>query len=55
VIAGRDDRFFPIELQRRVAKERLDVAVDVIFGGHLLALANPPGLADQLLRYLRKG
>jgi pimeloyl-ACP methyl ester carboxylesterase len=55
VIAGRDDRFFPIELQRRVAKERLDVAVDVIFGGHLLALANPPGLADQLLRYLREG
>jgi pimeloyl-ACP methyl ester carboxylesterase len=53
VIAGRDDRFFPIEFQRRVAQERLQVPVDELPGGHLLALANPRGLADQLLGYLR--
>jgi pimeloyl-ACP methyl ester carboxylesterase len=53
VIAGRDDRFFPIEFQRRVAQERLHLDVDDLPGGHLLALANPRGLADQLLGYLR--
>jgi pimeloyl-ACP methyl ester carboxylesterase len=55
VIAGSDDRFFPIEFQRRVAQERLQVPVDELPGGHLLALANPRGLADQLLAYLRAG
>jgi pimeloyl-ACP methyl ester carboxylesterase len=53
VVAGRDDRFFPIEFQRRVVQERLQVGVDDLPGGHLLALANPRGLADQLLGYLR--
>jgi pimeloyl-ACP methyl ester carboxylesterase len=55
VLAGRDDRFFPIEFQRRVARERLHLGVDDLPGGHLLALANPRALADQLLRYLRQG
>lgn len=55
VIAGRDDRFFPIEFQRRVAQERLQVEIDELAGGHLLALSNPHGLADQLLGYLRTG
>jgi pimeloyl-ACP methyl ester carboxylesterase len=55
VIAGRDDRFFPIEFQRRVAQERLQLGVDELPGGHLLALANPRGLADQLLGYARQG
>jgi pimeloyl-ACP methyl ester carboxylesterase len=55
VIAGREDRFFPVEFQRRVAQERLQVAVDELPGGHLLALANPRGLADRLLAYLRDG
>jgi pimeloyl-ACP methyl ester carboxylesterase len=55
VIAGRDDRFFPLEFQRRVAQERLDLPIDELPGGHLLALANPRGLADQLLGYLRDG
>jgi pimeloyl-ACP methyl ester carboxylesterase len=53
VIAGRDDRFFPIEFQRRVAQERMQVKIDELAGGHLLALSNPHGLADQLLGYLR--
>ena len=55
VLAGRDDRFFPIEFQRRVAQERLRLGVDDLPGGHLLALANPRALADQLLDYLRRG
>jgi pimeloyl-ACP methyl ester carboxylesterase len=51
VLAGRDDRFFPVDFQRRVARERLGVDVDVLPGGHLLALANPGGLAGRLLSY----
>ena len=48
VLAGRDDRFFPIELQRRVARERLGKDVEEILGGHLLALSNPEGLTARL-------
>ncbi|MDH2404604.1 alpha/beta hydrolase [Bradyrhizobium sp. SSUT18] len=51
VLAGRDDRFFPIEFQRRVARERLGKEVDEIPGGHLLALSNPKGLTERLLAY----
>ena len=49
VLAGRDDRFFPIEFQRRVARERLDKEVEELPGGHLVALSNPKGLVDRLL------
>ena len=49
VLAGRDDRFFPIEFQRRVARERLEREVEELPGGHLVALSNPQGLADRLL------
>jgi len=52
VIAGRDDRFFPVDFQRRVARERLGVDCDALPGGHLMALSQPMGLAGQLLRYL---
>jgi pimeloyl-ACP methyl ester carboxylesterase len=52
VIAGRDDRFFPVDLQRRGAQERLHAEIDELAGGHLLALSNPDGLVDQLLGYL---
>lgn len=55
VIAGRDDRFFPIDFQRRVARERLHVTVGELVGGHLVALSNPRGLVDELLGYLRPG
>ena len=51
VIAGRDDRFFPIEFQRRVARERLGKEVDEIPGGHLVALSNAEGLTQHLLAY----
>ena len=52
VIAGRDDRFFPLEFQRRVARERLDIAADEVPGGHLAALSYPAELTDRLLGYL---
>ena len=52
VIAGRDDRFFPVELQRRVARERLGVEPDVVPGGHLAALSRPAELSAALARYL---
>jgi len=55
VIAGRDDRFFPREFQRRVARERLGLDIDVVPGGHLAALAYPAELAGQLTGYLMAG
>jgi pimeloyl-ACP methyl ester carboxylesterase len=54
LVIGKDDRFFPAAFQERVARERLGSAltsVDTLSGGHLVALANPKGLADQLLAY----
>jgi len=53
VLAGRDDRFFPIEFQRRVARERLEKEVEEIPGGHLVALSNAEGLTERLLAYER--
>ena len=53
VLAGRDDRFFPIEFQRRVARERLGKKVEEIPGGHLVALSNGEGLTERLLSYER--
>ena len=50
VLAGNDDRFFPVELQRRVARDRLGVEVDVIAGGHLLPMAQPRLVADYLVQ-----
>jgi pimeloyl-ACP methyl ester carboxylesterase len=50
VIASADDRFFPIDFQRRVARDRLKMDPEVLPGGHLVALSNPSGLADMLLR-----
>ena len=51
VLAGRDDRFFPIEFQRRVAHERLGKELEEIPGGHLVALSNAEGLTERLLAY----
>jgi pimeloyl-ACP methyl ester carboxylesterase len=49
VLAGDDDRFFPVGLQRLVARDRLGVEIDVLPGGHLLPLAQPRLVADYLL------
>jgi pimeloyl-ACP methyl ester carboxylesterase len=51
VLVGRDDRFFPAEFQRRVAKQRLGLGADELAGGHLVALSNPRGLGEQLDSY----
>jgi pimeloyl-ACP methyl ester carboxylesterase len=48
-LAGADDRLFPADFQRRVARERLGVDADVLPGGHLIALSNAPAVADYLL------
>jgi pimeloyl-ACP methyl ester carboxylesterase len=53
VVAGRDDRFFPLELQQRVARERLGVDPVVVSGGHLAALSHPEELAAVIAEYLR--
>jgi pimeloyl-ACP methyl ester carboxylesterase len=51
-IAGRDDRFFPVELQQRIARERLGIEPEVVPGGHLAALSYPEELSAALARYL---
>jgi pimeloyl-ACP methyl ester carboxylesterase len=49
VLSGRDDRFLPLSLQQRVARERLGLAAREIPGGHLAALSHPAALADQIV------
>jgi pimeloyl-ACP methyl ester carboxylesterase len=51
VLSGRDDRFFPVDFQRRVAEQRLGITPEVIPGGHLVALARPAELAARLAAY----
>lgn len=53
VVATRDDRFFPLEFQRRVARERLGLDVDELPGGHLVALSRPAELAHHLIEVSR--
>jgi pimeloyl-ACP methyl ester carboxylesterase len=50
-LQGRDDRFFPVEFQRRVVRERLGIIPDEMAGGHLVALSRPKELADRLEAY----
>ena len=52
VIQGSDDRCFPLEFQRRIARERLGVEVETMPGGHLMALSRPEELAARLLESL---
>lgn len=51
IVTGRHDRMFPLDFQRRIARERLGLDVDGIDGGHMLALGNPAALADRLEAY----
>lgn len=48
-LAGSDDRFFPLEFQRRVVADRLRIDVEEIPGGQLLALSQPVALAERLI------
>ena len=43
---------FPATFQRQVARERLGLDADEIPGGHMVALANPKGLAERLDGYV---
>jgi pimeloyl-ACP methyl ester carboxylesterase len=49
VVVGRDDRMFPLDFQRRVARERLGIDIEEVRGGHLVMLSNPRGLVKLLL------
>ena len=51
VLVGRDDRFFPADFQRRVARQRLGIVPDEMPGGHLVALSRPGELAERLAAY----
>jgi pimeloyl-ACP methyl ester carboxylesterase len=55
VLVGRIDRMFPADFQRRIARERLDLEVEEIDGGHMVALSAPVGVADRLERYRSPG
>jgi pimeloyl-ACP methyl ester carboxylesterase len=48
VLSGRDDRLFPVALQQRVARDRLGLEVEMLPGGHLIALSQPITLTDRL-------
>jgi pimeloyl-ACP methyl ester carboxylesterase len=49
VVVGRDDRLFPLDFQRRIVRDRLGLDVDVMPGGHLMALSQPEELTRRLL------
>lgn len=53
-VVCRDDRFFPPDLLRRLAKARLGITPDEIDGGHCAALSHPKELADVLETYSTK-
>lgn len=52
VLAGRDDRLFPLEFQRRLVRERLGLDIEEMPGGHMVALRRPEELAGRLLGML---
>ena len=47
----RDDRVFPAEFMRRLARDRLGITADEIDGSHCVALSRPVELADRLEAY----
>lgn len=48
VLSGAADRFFPVEFQQRIARDRLCIEPDVLPGGHLIALSQPDALSKYL-------
>jgi pimeloyl-ACP methyl ester carboxylesterase len=50
VVAGRDDRFFPLEFQRTIARDRLGLDVETVPGGHLPAFSRPDELTAAIVR-----
>ena len=52
ILVGADDRFFPVDFQRGIARTRLGRDVEVIPGGHLVALSRPVELTERLVSLL---
>ena len=48
-ISSRNDRFFPIEFQRRVLRDRLGITPEEMDGGHCVAWSRPAELASRLM------
>lgn len=55
VVAGRHDRLFPLDLIRRISRERIGVEPDVVDSGHLVALARPRELTELLVTPVADG
>jgi pimeloyl-ACP methyl ester carboxylesterase len=51
VVTARDDRFFPVQFQQRIARDRLGIEPDLVPGGHLVALSHPAELVDLFESY----
>jgi pimeloyl-ACP methyl ester carboxylesterase len=51
VLIARDDRCFPAEFMRRVARERLGITPDEMPGDHAPMLGHPAELAERLATY----
>lgn len=49
VLIPRSDRLFPLDFQRRIARERLGLEIDEMAGGHLPMLSRPRELAQRLV------
>ena len=49
VLAPSEDRFFPLEFQRRVTRERLGIETDELGGGHVPMLSRPEELARRIV------
>jgi pimeloyl-ACP methyl ester carboxylesterase len=50
VLSANEDRLFPVELQRAVARTRLGLDIEALPGGHLVALSQPAPLTDRIIR-----
>ncbi len=49
VVAAEGDRFFPVDFQRRLARERVGVEAITVPGGHLAALSHPEEVAEAII------
>jgi pimeloyl-ACP methyl ester carboxylesterase len=52
VLLCRDDRFFPPDFQRRLARDRLGLVADETPGGHVAMLSRPEELAATLASFV---
>lgn len=49
VLVPRFDRLFPADFQRRVARDRLGLEIELMNGGHVPMLSRPSELAERLV------